>query len=89
MAGWGSHTTLDIRGRAPATSTHLSSGGFPINSLCYREYYEDLIGKKNPHKLKMNNIQTKKSSDLIYDAYKFNLGLTDSDFVKGRLTGLR
>ena len=42
-----------------------------------------------PHKLKMNNIQTKKSSDLIYDAYKFNLGLTDSDFVKGRLTGLR
>ncbi len=42
-----------------------------------------------PHKLKMNNIQTKKSSDLIYDEYKFNLGLTESDFVKGRLSGLR
>jgi hypothetical protein len=37
----------------------------------------------------MNNIQTKKSSDLIYDEYKFNLGLTESDFVKGRLSGLR
>ena len=39
--------------------------------------------------LLMTNLQTNKSTDLIYGDYTFGTGLTDSDFVKGRLSRLR
>ena len=42
-----------------------------------------------PHRLKMKNMQTNKSSDLVYGQYKFKVGLIGSDFVKGRLSKLR
>ncbi|WP_395374784.1 outer membrane lipoprotein-sorting protein [Marinicella sp. W31] len=41
------------------------------------------------HKLSMINHKTNKSTDLVYDDYKFSVGLGDSDFVKGRLSQLR
>lgn len=40
------------------------------------------------HKLTMTNIVTKKSTDLVYEAYEFDTGLTDRDFVKGVLETL-
>lgn len=40
-------------------------------------------------KLHMQNNTNGKSTDLIYEEYRFKVGLTDSDFVKGRLTELR
>ena len=50
-----------------------------------------LYNKKywRPHRLKMKNMQTNKSSDLVYGQYKFKVGLIGSDFVKGRLSKLR
>jgi outer membrane lipoprotein-sorting protein len=41
------------------------------------------------HKLHMLNHSNGKSTDLIYDNYQFKVGLTDNDFVKGRLAELR
>lgn len=51
----------------------------------YREYN----GVWRAHKLAMVNHQTGKSTDLVYDAYQFGVGLGDIDFVKGRLARLR
>ena len=36
-----------------------------------------------------SNVQTKKQTDLVYDDYVFDTDLSDSDFVKGRLSRLR
>ena len=52
----------------------------------YRQYEN---GVWRAHKLSMSNVQTKKQTDLVYDDYVFDTGLSDSDFVKGRLTRLR
>ncbi len=41
------------------------------------------------HRLVMKNFKTNKSTDLVYGEYKFGVGLTDNDFVKGRLSRLR
>ncbi len=52
----------------------------------HREYGD---GYWRAHRLVMTNLQTNKSTDLIYGDYTFSTGLTDSDFVKGRLSRLR
>jgi len=41
------------------------------------------------HLLSMSNVQTNKDTDLVYDDFKFGSGLTEDDFVKGRLSRLR
>ncbi|NOX69158.1 MAG: outer membrane lipoprotein-sorting protein [Gammaproteobacteria bacterium] len=52
----------------------------------YRKY----AGKYwRAHRLTMTNYQTRKSTVLIYDEFSFGTGLTDKDFVKGRLSRLR
>jgi len=51
----------------------------------YREY----DGVWRAQRMEMVNHQTGKSTDLIYGDYEFNVGVTDADFVKGRLTRLR
>jgi hypothetical protein len=52
----------------------------------YREYGD---GYWRAHRLIMTNLQTNKSTDLLYGSYNFGTGLTDKDFVKGRLSRLR
>lgn len=56
-----------------------------LNLTDYREY----DGIWRSHKLSMVNHHTGKSTDLIYGDYEFGTGLTDGDFVKGRLARLR
>lgn len=51
----------------------------------YREY----DGVWRSHRMEMVNHQTGKSTDLIYSDYRFNVGLANDDFEKGRLTRLR
>ena len=41
------------------------------------------------HMLVMVNVQTKKQTDLIYADFQFGAGLSDKEFVKGRLSRLR
>jgi outer membrane lipoprotein-sorting protein len=41
------------------------------------------------HVLSMSNVQTNKRTELVYDDYQFDTGLSESDFVKGRLSRLR
>ncbi len=41
------------------------------------------------HLLSMSNVQTNKNTDLVYEDFKFGGGLTEDDFVKGRLSRLR
>lgn len=53
------------------------------------EDYRNYNGYWRAHTVRMVNHQTNKSTDLVYGEYKFNVGLTDSDFVKGRLSRLR
>ncbi|MGI9222337.1 MAG: outer membrane lipoprotein-sorting protein [Woeseiaceae bacterium] len=52
----------------------------------YRKYEN---GVWRAHKLSMSNVQTKKQTDLVYNDYVFDTALSDSDFVKGRLSRLR
>ncbi|MCH6550259.1 MAG: outer membrane lipoprotein-sorting protein [Proteobacteria bacterium] len=52
----------------------------------YRKYGD---GYWRAHRLIMTNLQTNKSTDLLYGSYNFGTGLTDKDFVKGRLSRLR
>lgn len=41
------------------------------------------------HLLVMTNVQTNKRTDLVYGDFQFRTGLTEKDFVKGRLARLR
>jgi Outer membrane lipoprotein-sorting protein len=52
----------------------------------YRRYDN---GVWRAHRLSMTNVQTKKQTELVYDAYRFDVGLTENDFVKGRLSRLQ
>ena len=51
--------------------------------------YRDYDGIWRAHKLSMSNVQTNKQTDLIYGDYRFDNGLVEKDFVKGRLSRLR
>ena len=63
--------------------------GSLLKELIFEDYriYEEKYWR--PHRLIMKNLQTNKSTDLVYSEYKFGVGLTDKDFVKGRLSRLR
>ncbi len=52
----------------------------------YRRYDN---GVWRAHLLSMSNVQTNKQTDLVYDDYRFDIGLSEKDFVKGRLSRLR
>jgi hypothetical protein len=52
----------------------------------YRQYEN---GVWRAHLLSMSNVQTNKHTDLVYSDYNFEVGLGESDFVKGRLSRLR
>ena len=52
----------------------------------YRQYGN---GVWRAHRMSMENVQTNKQTDLIYQDYTFGLGLSNKDFVKGRLSRLR
>ncbi|GLQ30342.1 outer membrane lipoprotein-sorting protein [Litoribrevibacter albus] len=53
------------------------------------EGYLNYNGYWRAHTVRMVNHQTNKSTDLVYGEYKFNVGLKETDFVKGRLSRLR
>lgn len=52
----------------------------------YRRYDN---GVWRAHRLTMSNVQTNKQTDLVYADYEFAVNLSESDFVKGRLSRLR
>ena len=52
----------------------------------YRQYDN---GVWRAHLLSMSNVQTNKQTDLVYQDYRFGIGLGEDDFVKGRLSRLR
>lgn len=51
--------------------------------------YHNYDGVWRAHKLSMRNVQTRKQTDLVYSNYEFGAGLSENDFVKGRLSRLR
>lgn len=60
-----------------------------LKTLELKEYRQYDNGVWRAHLLSMTNVQTNKSTDLIYGDYEFGVGLADNDFVKGRLSRLR
>jgi len=52
----------------------------------YRRYEN---GVWRAHRLSMSNVQTNKQTELVYDDYRFATGLSENDFVPGRLSRLR
>ena len=60
-----------------------------LKTLELKEYRQYENGVWRAHLLSMSNVQTNKSTDLIYSDYEFGVGLDSNDFVKGRLSRLR
>ena len=56
-----------------------------LKSLDFKDYREYQDGIWRAHTFSMLNLQTEKSTDLIYSDYQFKTGLTENDFVKGIL----
>jgi hypothetical protein len=63
--------------------------GDPLKTLLLEDYREYAKGYWRAQKLSMVNLKTKKSTEMIYDEYKFGTGLKDKDFVKSKLKRLR
>ncbi|MEH6467080.1 MAG: outer membrane lipoprotein-sorting protein, partial [Porticoccus sp.] len=63
--------------------------GSLLKELKFGDYRKYADAYWRSHRLVMKNMQTNKSTDLVYGEYKFGVGLTDNDFVKGRLSRLR
>jgi hypothetical protein len=51
--------------------------------------YRNYEGVWRAHLLSMTNVQTRKQTQLVYGDYSFGVGLSENDFVKGRLSRLR
>jgi len=51
--------------------------------------YKNYDGIWRPKRLHMSNHKNGKVTELVYSDFKFKVGLTDNDFVKGKLTQLR
>ena len=51
--------------------------------------YQNYNGVWRSQRMEMVNHQTGKSTDFIYGDYRFDVGLDEGDFVKGRLARLR
>jgi len=51
--------------------------------------YRNYEGIWRAHQLSMTNVQTNKQTDLVYGDFSFGIGLSENDFVKGRLSRLR
>jgi hypothetical protein len=51
--------------------------------------YRNYDGIWRAHLLSMTNVQTKKQTDLVYGDFSFGVGVSENDFVKGRLSRLR
>jgi hypothetical protein len=51
--------------------------------------YRNYDGVWRAHLLSMTNVQTRKQTDLVYGDYSFGVGMSENDFVKGRLSRLR
>ena len=51
--------------------------------------YRNYSGIWRAHRLSMHNVQTRKSTELLYGDYEFDIGLDANDFVKSRLSRLR
>lgn len=60
-----------------------------LKTLELKDYRQYDNGVWRAHLLSMSNVQTNKSTDLIYGEYEFGVGLDNNDFVKGRLSRLR
>ena len=63
--------------------------GSLLKELTFEDYRKYADKYWRPHRMIMKNVQTNKSTDLVYGEYKFSVGLKDKDFVKGRLSRLR
>jgi outer membrane lipoprotein-sorting protein len=61
----------------------------PLKILEYSDYRKYDGGIWRPHLLTMVNLQTGKSTSLVYEDYAFGLDLTQRDFDKSRLARLR
>ena len=63
--------------------------GDPLKTLLLENYRK--YGKRywRAQKLSMENLKTKKSTEMVYGEYKFGTGLKDKDFVKSKLKRLR
>ena len=60
-----------------------------LKILSLKEYRKYPNNVWRAHTLHMENIKTNKQTVLEYDNYTFNVGLTENDFVKGKLNRLR
>jgi outer membrane lipoprotein-sorting protein len=60
-----------------------------LKTLSLEEYRQYDEAYWRAHLLRMVNHQTGKSTDLMYSDYRFGLGLSENDFVKGVLTRVR
>ena len=60
-----------------------------LKVLTLRDYRKYPNGVWRSHRQTMVNRQTNKHTDLVYRDYSFDLGLSERDFVKGRLKRLR
>jgi outer membrane lipoprotein-sorting protein len=63
--------------------------GALMKTLKFSDYrlYEDKFWRA--HKMVMENHQTGKSTQLLFDSYAFRTGLTDGDFSRSRLGRMR
>ena len=60
-----------------------------LKVLALKDYRRYENGVWRAHELSMSNVQTNKQTDLVYGDYAFGVGLSENDFVKGRLSRLR
>lgn len=60
-----------------------------LKTLTYGDYELYLDRYWRPHEMKMKNVQTGKSTDLIWGEYRFRQGLSDEDFTTAKLKRAR
>lgn len=61
----------------------------PLKTLLFWEYQQYLEQYWRPSRMEMNNLQTGKSTTLLFDQIRFGTGLQDSDFNQNTLKRIK
>ncbi|GAA6169260.1 outer membrane lipoprotein-sorting protein [Sessilibacter corallicola] len=80
---------IDQQDYQPRKLEFYDRRGDLLKVLSFSNYKKYDNGVWRAHTLNMENVQTNKKTDLIYEEYTFKTGLGNNDFVKGKLSRLR
>jgi len=83
------HVWVDKKDHQLRKIDYYDRRGSLLKTLSFKEYRQYPNKFWRSHRLEMVNHQTKKTTDLVYGEYEFDVGIDESYFLKGKLSRMK